>query len=257
MTQSSPRTNSYRSRLTRFLADLSIVDLAESKQGFAERLAPWLDVSDAIMLHAAHNASAAKWSAAQSGAQAVAEVAADEEFTRVRTALVNSITKSCSPSIGETRIQLPMPKPGVGVAVVAAYEPYRRFYLAHQGDMESSVRPLRASVRQALARASATLRQLAALDEALDKILAVRERQLLATLPVLLERRFEQLLNVHQQPLVDTRQADAPALWMQPGGWLGDFCKELQGVLLAELDLRLLPTVGLIEALRDEANKHK
>jgi hypothetical protein len=31
----------------------------------------------------------------------------------------------------------------------------------------------------------------------------------------------------------------------------------LQGVLLAELDLRLQPTAGLIEALRNEANKHE
>jgi len=28
-------------------------------------------------------------------------------------------------------------------------------------------------------------------------------------------------------------------------------------VLLAELDLRLQPTLGLIEALRNEANKHQ
>jgi hypothetical protein len=84
----------------------------------------------------------------------------------------------------------------------AAYEPYRRFYLAHQGEMESCVRSLRTSVRQALSRASTTLKQLAALDEALDKILCVRQRQLLSTVPLLLERRFEQLLKARQQPLV-------------------------------------------------------
>ncbi len=259
MTQSLPRTNFNRSRLLRFLADLSIVDAAESKQVFAERLGQWLDFSDAITLHAAHNANSTSSSTAPSGVQSVAGVsgvsgvAVEEEFARVRTALVNSITTSCSSSIGETRIKLPTPKPGAAIAIAIAFDPYRRFYLAHQGDMELSVRPLRSRVRQALSRASATLKQLAALDEALDKILSVRERQLLSTVPLLLERRFEQLLKAHQQPLVDTRQADAPALWMQPGGWLADFCKELQGVLLAELDLRLQPTVGLIEALRNEA----
>jgi hypothetical protein len=44
--------------------------------------------------------------------QSVAGVAVEEEFARVRTALVNSITTSCSPNIGETRIKLPTPKPG-------------------------------------------------------------------------------------------------------------------------------------------------
>ena len=257
MTKSLPRTNFNSSRLLRLLAHLSIDDAAESKQAFAERLGQWLDLSDAIALHAAHKASAWNSSAAQSGVQSLAGVAVEDEFTRVRTALVNSITASFSPDIGETRIKLPTPKPAADMASAAAYEPYRRFHVAHQADMELSVRSLRSSVRQALSRASATLKQLAALDEALDKILCARERQLLSRVPLLLERRFEQWLQAHQQPLVCARQTAAPALTMQPGGWLADFCKELQGVLLAELDLRLQPTVGLIEALRNEANKQK
>jgi hypothetical protein len=36
---------------------------------------------------------------------------------------------------------------------------------------------------------------------------------------------------------------------------LANFCRELQGVLLAELDLRLQPAVGLIEALSNEVSK--
>lgn len=245
------------SSLIRLLADLCLVEAAESKPVFAERLGQWLDFSDAITLHAAHNARAASSSAAQSGVQSVAGVAVEEEFARVRTALVDSITKSCSANMGEARIRLPTPKPGVGIEVAAAYEPYRRLYVAHQGAMELRVRPLRTRVRQALSRASTALKQLAALDEALDRILCVRERQLLSTVPLLLEKRFEQLLKAHPQPPVGTRQADAPALRRQPGEGLADFCKEVQGVLLAELDLRLQPTLGLIEALRNEANKHQ
>ncbi len=149
-----------------------------------------------------------------------------------------------------------MPKPGVAPEVAAAYEPYRRFHLAHQAEMEPGIRALRSRLRQALVGASARLRQLAALDEALDRILASREHQLLATLPSLLEKRFEQLLAAHQQALPDRGQADAPLLWMQPGGWLAAFCEELQAVLIAELDLRLQPTLGLIEAWHNEADRH-
>ncbi|HPU80091.1 DUF3348 domain-containing protein [Accumulibacter sp.] len=245
------------SNLIRILADLCLVEAAESKPVFAERLGQWLDFSDAITLHAAHNARAASSSTAQPGVQSVVGVAVEEEFVRTRTALVDSITKSCSANMGEARIRLPTPKPGVGNEVVVAYEPYRRFYVAHQGAMELSIRSLRTRVRQALSRASTALKQLAALDEALDRILCVRERQLLSTVPLLLEKRFEQLLKAHPQPPVGTRQADAPALRRQPGEGLADFCKELQGVLLAELELRLQPTAGLIEALRNEANKQK
>lgn len=243
-----PRKNLNSSRLIRFLADLSIVDAAESKQAFAERLGQWLDFSDAIVLHAAHSAPP---SAAAPGGHAAARGAAEQEFVRIRTALVDSITTSCSPQIGATRIKLPTPQPGAAIEVASFYEPYHRFYLALQGEMEVSIRPLRARLRQALASASPALKQLAALDAALDKILSGRERQLLATVPVLLEKRFGQLLRAHRQSL-ESGQADDPAGWMQPGGWLADFGKELQGVLLAELDLRLQPTVGLIEALSNE-----
>ncbi|MBL8423981.1 MAG: DUF3348 domain-containing protein [Candidatus Accumulibacter phosphatis] len=269
MTQAVPRINFNRSKLVRLLADLSIVDVAESKPDFAERLSQWLDLSDAITLHAAQNASAASSSAAPSCGQSVAAVAVEEEYARVRTALVNSITTSCSSTIGETRMKLPPPEPDATIDIAAAnqpayqsayqpaYQPFRRLHLAQQASMEASVRELRSSVRQALARASAPLRQLAALDEVLDNTLCVREHQLLATVPLLLERRFEQLLKAHQQPLADTRQADSPAARPPPPEWLSDFCRELQGVLLAELDLRLQPTAGLIEALRNEANEVK
>ncbi len=263
MTQAVPRTNFNRSRLVRLLADLSIVDVPESKPDFAERLSQWLDLSDAITLHAVQNASAASSSAsaAPSCGQAVAAVAVEEEFARVRTALVNSITTSCSSTIGETRMKLPTPQPDATIETAAAYQPayqpFRRFHLAQQASMEASVRALRSRVRQALARASAPLRQLAALDEVLDNTLCVREHQLLATVPLLLERRFEQLLKAHQQPLADTQQADSPAARPPPAEWLSGFCRELQGVLLAELDLRLQPTAGLIEALRNEANEVK
>ena len=60
--------------------------------------------------------------------------------------------------------------------------------------------------------ASANLGRLAAQDEALDRILASRERQLLATtLPALLEKRFQQLLAAHQQALVDRQASQAIA----------------------------------------------
>ena len=256
MKRALPRTNFNSSKLIRFLTDLSIVDAAESKQAFAERLGEWLDFADAITLHAAHNASASNSSAAYSGKPSVANNSVEEEFARTRTVLVNSITTSCSPDGGEARIKVPTPKPGTAIETAVAYEPYHRFYLAHQGEMELGVRSLRSNVRQALSRASATLGHLAALDAALDKILGVRERQLLSTVPLLLEKRFEQLLKAHQQRLADTPQPDDPGLWMQPGRWLAGFCRELQGVLLAELDLRLQPTVGLIEAFSNRKNTH-
>jgi hypothetical protein len=256
MTQALPGTDFNSSGLIRLLAELSIVEAAGSREFPAERLGQWLDVAAAITLHAAHNAGSASSPAAQPVVEFGSGVAVQEEFARLRTARVESITASCSPAGGSTRIRLPMPKLGVDPEAAAAYGPYRRFYLAHQAEMEPGIRALRSRLRQALAGASTRLRLLAALDEALDRILTARERQLLATLPSLLERRFQQLLAAHQRALLDSGQADEPLLWMQQGGWLAIFCEELQAMLIAELDLRLQPTLGLIEALHNEADRH-
>ena len=256
MTHALPRPDFNSSGLVRLLAELSIVEAAGSRPFPAERLGQWLDVAAAITLHAAHNAGSASSPAAQPVVEFGSGVAVQEEFARLRTARVESITASCSPAGGSTRIRLPMPKLGVDPEAAAAYGPYRRFYLAHQAEMEPGIRALRSRLRQALAGASTRLRLLAALDEALDRILTARERQLLATLPSLLERRFQQLLAAHQRALLDSGQADEPLLWMQPGGWLAIFCEELQAMLIAELDLRLQPTLGLIEAWHNEADRH-
>jgi hypothetical protein len=114
--------------------------------------------------------------------------------------------------------------------------------------MAASIGPLRVKAREALASCSAGLRQLAELDATLDQTLGNRESDLLATVPSLLEKRFEKLQQTHQATLVESGKTDDPEQWFLPGGWLALFCRNLQDVLLAELDVRLQPVTGLIEA---------
>lgn len=92
-----------------------------------------------------------------------------------------------------------------------------------------------------------------ALDAAFEGILVEREARLLSTIPSLMEKRFNQLRKAHLQTQPTD---DAPDLWMKPGAWMARFCAELQTVLLAELDLRLQPAVGLLEALHNEKTLH-
>lgn len=257
MTRALKRSNFHSSRLIQVLAELAVVDATEPGIAFAEKLGQWLSLNDAITLCADLNASAASQAAAPSAAKSVARLAIDDELTRTRVGLMNSIMNSRSSNPGKQKIALPLPGPGVPLEVAADYEPYRRYYLAHQRDMEACVRPLRARARERLASASPGLKKLAALDATLDAVLCDRESKLLATVPLLLEKRFEKLLKAHQQRLVDAQQTDDPALWMNAGAWLERFCNELQTALLAELDLRLQPTLGLIEAFNNEITKHK
>jgi hypothetical protein len=247
MTEALPRTSFNSSRLIRLLSDLAIADVAPSnqtKQSFAERLGLWLDVNDAISLSAALNSSPARGSETQSVAPSFASVAMHAEFARVRAGLASSITAD-----GKARIKLPMPAHGASIESAADFSPYRRYYLAHQRNIDSSIGALRTNVRVTLSTLSPAMKRLAALDAVLDEALCVRERTLLSTVPSLLEKRFEHLRKAHQEALADTQAPDAPDLWMQPGAWLAVFCKDMQGVLLAELDVRLQPVMGLVEAL--------
>ena len=42
-----------------------------------------------------------------------------------------------------------------------------------------------------------------------------------------------------------------PGWWLQPGAWLHTFCQDMRAVLLAELELRLQPVAGLLDALNE------
>lgn len=250
MTRASPRTNFHSSKLVRYLADLALVDTVDPGNAFAEELGHWIHFSDAIGLSAVHNGSDSHFPRAQSATHLVVRDALSAEFDRIQALLVNSIIKSCSPNSGKTHISLPTPKLELPMELAAAYVPYRRFYEAHQRDMELSIQPLRTNVREAVAKASPELRKLAELDAAFEKILRDRESKLLSKVPVLLKKRFEQLFKEHQQKLVDTQQTDNPSGWTQAGGWLARFCNDMQMLLLAEVELRLQPTMGLIEAFK-------
>lgn len=252
MAQGLPRTRFNTSSLVRALADLVDADVPGSKQSFAERLGQWVDFPDALSLFSALNAGAADAPAVRSGTPSTGSAAARKAFAEVRDALAESITNDGVTTPGRARIELPAPAPNASVGCAADFAPYHRYYLAHQRDMSAGISPLRANIRAALARQSPKLKRLAALDAVLDNALAVRERNLLATVPGLLARRFEQL---HQGALADGQTTEAPARWMQPGGWLAVFCGEMQAVLRAELDLRLQPVAGLIAALDNEVTR--
>lgn len=252
MTRLPPRTNFHSSALLRCLADLAVMDAAEPENAFAEKLGLWIHFTDAITLSAVHGDDAAsRWNAAHA-LPAGADFAVGTEFGRVQAALANSIIKCFSPGQTQGLVGLPAPDPDLPADLAAAYKPYRRFYETHQRNMESRIRPLKISVRETVARASPRLRKLAELDGTLEKILRDRESRLLMSVPVLLEKRFRHLFKSHQQKLADARQADNPQLWTQANGWLTHFCSDMQMVLLAELELRLQPTVGLIEALQQD-----
>ncbi len=246
MTRALTRTNFHSSQLIRTLADLAVLETTGPAAAFGEKLGLWIDFADAITLTGVVNTNTLD---APSAVQAAVGASVAEEFAKSRASLEGAITKSSSPNTGRTRAELSLPTLDAPLEDPKAYAPLRRYHLAHQRDMENSVRLLRARVRDGVAATAPQLLQLVALDAAFEGILIEREARLLSTIPSLMEKRFNQLRKAYLQ----TQPADdKPALWMKPGAWLARFCTELQTVLLAELDLRLQPAVGLLEALHNQ-----
>jgi len=169
--------------------------------------------------------------------------------------------------------------------------------------METGVGNLRGRLRALLAAKTPAMGRLALLDAVMERALGERERNLLASVPVLLAGHFERLREAAQQAqdqesapaLDDGTQADVaasraastaagnaaaaarsaaegsvepkahvppqpqapaldaaptPAQAVAPNAWLDVFRKDMQSVLLAELDVRLQPVEGLLAALR-------
>jgi hypothetical protein len=246
MTRVPSRTNFHSSHLTRCLAELDLLQGVEPTSDFAEELGQWLHFTDAIALSSVHESGLVKIPAQSPALREATGARLLAEFERARAYMASAITKSCAPKGGNTPIKLPLPDPEV------SYAPYRRFYEAHQRDMELSVEPLRVNLRAALAKASPELRKLAELDVVMEKFLRARESQLLARVPMLLQKRFDALYAAHLEQLAASGQPDHPAAWMHPGAWLAGFCQTLQTLLLAEAELRLQPSAGLLEAFTQQ-----
>jgi len=252
-----PRTHFTSSTFIRLLAELASTETADSRQSFAERLSLWLDWSDAISLSAALNgASAPIPSQALAGVSSAAS-AIFEEFARVRADLVKSITTGGLFMVDKASMKLPTLSPDAATGNAMDFSPYRRQYVAHQRVMAERIGPLRLNVRAALSKQSPALSRLAALDAALDEALATRERHLLSHVPPLLERRFEHLRKSHPETMAETQESDAANPQPQPTGWWPVYRKDMQQVLLAELDMRLQPIEGMMEAMRHETTRRQ
>jgi hypothetical protein len=235
------------------LASANVADVPEGKADLAEKLGQWLGVTDAITLLSAHPASLSLRPDSGQAPEADSLLRAMQaDFDTVRTNLENAIREHGAAGSGRTRIKFPVPQPDMPSEFAADYTSYQRFYNAHQRAMELQIGALRDRLRSIILSWSPSLKQLADLDAALDKILAGRERKLLASVPLMLKNRFEQACIAYRQLQSAHQLPDSPAQWLEAGNWLAKFRQEMQTVLLAELELRLQPVMGLIEAFGNE-----
>lgn len=246
--QYSLPTSFNSSSLVRLLASLDVAPAADGAQTFAEKLSHWVAWTDAISLSGALGADPTTGThdvQAGSSARVDSVVAQLQRLRKELTESVANDTILSGANWGKSRPTTSSGSADTGDAADFDFAAYRRSYVAQQRTMEERIGDLRATVRVVASAHSPALGQLAALDAAMDTALGMHQRRVTANVPVLLEKRFKAL----PRPLEDgpQRQGDAPA--SVPGKPPAGYGKTLQGLLLAEIEVRLLPVEGMVDAL--------
>ncbi|MBB3260625.1 hypothetical protein F4827_005665 [Paraburkholderia bannensis] len=247
--------------LVRLLARIAETDAQASQQPLADRLSQWLGWTDAIALSTVLSAPAP---AVGGLAGNPVRADGDDEAQRclsLRSALSRAIVTDgvLAPprhNASHARHARTQPVPDLP-EMPADYTLFRQSYLALQQKMEADIGDLRTLLRNRLAAQSSAMAKLAALDAVMERSLAARERTLLGTVPGLLGKYFERLRKaaqaaeaVAQAQQDGAAQAQTDSKDSTSGAWLTTFRKDMQSLLLAELDVRFQPVEGLLAALR-------
>ncbi|MGB1464785.1 MAG: DUF3348 family protein [Alcanivorax nanhaiticus] len=242
MHRTQPRTQSGLpgSRLVQLLNSLDSKAARASHGDFAERLGRLFDLSDAISLD---GATRYRPKGPFSGAEELPQQLQDD-LLKTRRALLDYLGRSFSGEKAASVVALPPLRDDADAEKRPSFSAYERFYQAHQRQMIAGLSNLRLRCRRLLAGHSAPLAHLAELDAVFESGLASYARHGFAALAGVLEQRYR-LLWQQRDPF------HTPADWLGPQGWLTQFRRELKMLLLAELDARQEPVLGLLAAARE------
>ena len=236
MVPALPRTPVRGPTFIRLLASLTDAAAPTSPPPLPDRLSQWLDWNQAIALSTALDARPVQ-------GEVVPFTAEDEdECSRQRAALTQAIVSDRQLVVGAAQND-EHAEVGVDFSIL------RQRYLTHQRAMQAATGRLRGKLRDRLAGKSADMARLAAVDAALELALSPREHLLLAAAPRLLGAHFERLRQAAVAVANDAQGAELPS-GETSAAWLDVFRKDMQSVLLAELDVRFQPVEGLLAALR-------
>ncbi|SDH15684.1 Protein of unknown function [Paraburkholderia steynii] len=253
MVQAPQRTAVSGPTLVRLLARLTAADVPASSQSLSDQLSQWLGWTDAIALSTALNSAPP---AVASGARGAGSV--EHECARVRASLADAIAgdSMLAPRRRRSAAQVHAQNAQQPEAE-ANYADFRQCYLALQQSMETRIGSLRGRLRSMVAAQTSEMTRLAVVDAIMERSLGARERSLFGAVPGLLSGHFERLRQAAQDErdaldavATTATSAERQVAAARPGAWLDVFRKDMQSVLLAELDIRFQPVEGLLAALR-------
>jgi len=229
MTQVPQRTGFSGPKLLRLLASLTDAEASGAAPSLSAAMSRWLGWTDAIALSAALNGSPPEVLPGASVRAGSGGAIGDAAGTHVRAMLTAAITGQGTSS--DSRRRMPA-RPAMPDPTEADFAVHRQRYIALQQQMEREIAGLRGRLRTALASRTPQAARLAMLDTVMEQVLGAREQAVLAAVPGMLEPHFTRL-----------RGAE--------GAWLNVFRRDMQSVLLAELEIRFQPVDALLAALRE------
>ncbi|WP_227664332.1 DUF3348 family protein [Marinobacter litoralis] len=222
----SVQSGSAHARLLQLLATGDAPRKPHNLPCFAERLSRLFGLGDTMSLDAA--------TAFRSRQPGMNQEAVFEQLTKE----LSNIRRALRRKIGRYGEEVE-----AGDSVTA--ETYLNAWLVLQRKVAASSRQLRDKVRKAMKDHNQDLARLAELDSVFDHTMASYTSQCFSHISKVLEQRFHSL-----QPSSDS----PPETGHTPDDWLHRYCEDSQNLLLAELDVRLEPVLGLLEACHNEVN---
>lgn len=258
-------------RLPRRLSRVGVSAAPVAPESVSERIGSLLDLTASVSLSKAlggldglgfdANPTTSGQTTSDQTASDVIKKAVVEEHAR----LASHIVARFRPQAGSSRNKLPtltefhancMDRDSFSIPMEpdtpncsAAFSPYRKTYLATQGKLDIACHRLRLNTARAVARLSPDMNRIASLDNTLGNIFYHGQQQSFSRIPILLETHFGHLLSGQWKTLSRKNpEADDLAPWFAPGGWVILFCERMRDLLLAELELRLQPVLGLVES---------
>lgn len=248
MTQLPLPASASTSRLVRFLSEWIDGEVTAATTGFADRLGQLFDLPDSIKISSAlETVPGVRFEPCELSIDALRN-----EFFNGRASLIRTALRTLAPGSGHTRVRFPAENTAATATAteVTDPEPYLVFYALLQRDIDFRARTLHAAIRESVAGFSPSLAQLCALDGALNEPLAANNRRLFGAIPGLLEKRFEFLVAEYRLTVPEGQHE--PGLWTQS---LATLRNDMRGLVLAEIETRLLPALGLIEALEEHTQR--
>ena len=226
-------------------------EIPNSQVRFSERLTQNMDFTSSLKLSEVHGqlrildkkyASLSNDSSDQKNQLKLKSDALDAAFNRVQRAILQTIEQSFDPEIEQPRYPLPKlkienKKPDLSV--------YQAFYSAQQKDMSAKIQGLRTYMRETLAASSVSMAKLALLDSTLEETIGFPLRSGFDAVSKI-------LLHYTQRLEKDWQNARQQELFKERG--MSDFYNELRQLLLAELELRLQPVKGMLDAFNYEVS---